>query len=113
MGSNPPAVHEDQIQAHTYPDRWSKDLIGSASMPTTSGFNMGVAEYHATAFGPLQVHDDQEAIYVISGVGEIQVSDTVIAIRPGSAVYIPPGTAHATRRTTQEPVKVVYAHGAV
>lgn len=113
MGPNPHAVHEDQVQAYTYSDRWSRDLIGSASMPTTSGFSMGVAEYHVTVFGSLQVHDDQEGIYVISGIGEIRVGEAVVPIRPGSAVYIPPGTSHATRRTAQEPVKVVYAHGAI
>lgn len=106
-------IHEDNVEKQTYSDRWSKDLIGSSTIPTKSGFTLGVAEYHTTTFGPLQVHDDQEAIYVVSGVGEIRVGDTVVAIRPGSAIYIPPGTIHATRRTTEEPVKVVYTHGAL
>ena len=113
MGSNSYAVHEDQVQAHPYPDRWSKDLIGTATIPTNSGFNMGVAEYHTTAFGPLQVHDDQEAIYVVSGVGEVKVGDEVIPLRPGVADYVAPETAHCGRRTGEDPVVVVYTHGAI
>ena len=113
MSQLPQMVHEEQIQKSVYPDRWSKDLIGGDPIPTTSGFNIGVAEYHTTEFGPLQTHDDQEAVYVVSGVGKIRLGDEVHEIRPGSAVYIPPGTKHATRRTSEIPVKVVYAHGAV
>ncbi|MCD6165075.1 cupin domain-containing protein [candidate division KSB1 bacterium] len=101
-------VHEQEVRKNIYSDRWSKDLITG-----DSGFSMGVAEYDAVEFGPVQVHDDQEAVYVISGVGEIRIGDKVYPIRPGSAAYIPPGTEHATRRIGDVPVKVVYAHGAV
>jgi len=107
------AIHEDEVTKSLYPDRWSKDLIGGDKIPTTAGFSLGVAEYHARDFGPRQVHDDQEAIYVISGVGEICLDDEVLPLKPGTAVYVAPGVAHATRRTGPQPVRVVYAHGAV
>ena len=101
-------VHEEEVSRNVYPDRWSKDLVEGSS-----GFSVGVAEYDATEFGPVQVHEDQEAVYVVGGVGEIKIGDEVHSIRPGSAAYIPPGTEHATRRTGDAPVKVVYSHGAV
>ena len=103
-------IHEDEIAPSEYSDRWSKDLV-TAECGATSGFNLGVALYTSEAFGPLQVHDDQEAVYVVSGIGEIKLGDKIYPVRPGSAAYIPRGTPHATRRTTQEPVKVVYTHG--
>ena len=111
--SNGISVHESNIAREDHRDRWSKDLIGGAEVPTTSGFSIGVAEYHVTEFGVLQVHDDQEALYVISGVGQVRVGDQVIDVRPGSAVYVAPRTPHATRRTGAEPVRVIYAHGSV
>ena len=101
-------VHEEEVSRSVYPDRWSKDLVEGSS-----GFSVGVAEYDATEFGPVQVHEDQEAVYVVSGVGEMRIGNEVHPICPGSAAYIPPGTEHATRRTGDVPVKVVYAHGAV
>ena len=101
-------IHEQEVSKSEYPDRWSKDL-----MKGSSGFSIGVAKYHATEFGAPQVHEDQEAVYVVSGVGEIRIGDAVHAIRPGSAALIPPKTEHATRRTGDASVKVVYAHGAV
>lgn len=107
-------VREADAARQDHVDRWSKDLIGGSSpAKTTSGFNVGVAEYFAPEFGPPQTHDDQEAVYVVSGVGEIAVAGKVFAVAPGTAVYVPPGAAHATRRTGDEPVKVVYAHGAI
>jgi len=106
-------LHEDQGTRSEHPDRWSKDLVGGEVLATTSGFSIGVAEYHTPEFGELQVHADQEAVYVVSGVGEICIGDSIHRVRPGSAAYIPPNTEHATRRTGDAPVKVVYAHGAI
>ncbi|NCO37289.1 MAG: hypothetical protein COZ06_16695 [Armatimonadetes bacterium CG_4_10_14_3_um_filter_66_18] len=106
-------IHEDDVNPEQHPDRWSKDLVGTEGLPTTAGFSLGVAEYHTQEFGPLQTHGDQEALYVVSGTGEVCVGDVVHAVRPGTALSVPPNTTHATRRTGEEPVKVVYAHGAV
>lgn len=105
--------HEDDVAREVHPDRWSKDLVGTDAIRTTSGFSLGVAVYTETEFGEHQRHDDQEAVYVVSGAGEILIGDEVHPVRPGSAAYIAPGVVHATRRTGKEPVKVVYAHGAI
>jgi len=107
------SVHEDTVGKNVHPDRWSKDLVGTADIPTTNGFNLGCAEYHATDFEAVQVHDDQEALYVVSGVGEIKLNDQVLPLEPGTAVYVGPGVSHSTRRTGEAPVKVVYTHGAI
>jgi len=103
-------VHETGIAASYHPDRWSKDLV-NAARGASAGFSLGVALYTSDKFGELQVHDDQEAVYVVSGVGEITIGGKLFPVRPGSAAYIPKGTPHATRRTSDEPVKVIYAHG--
>lgn len=105
--------HENAVRRETHTDRWSKDLVGTVGLPTTSGFSLGVAVYTETEFGERQRHKDQEAVYVVSGVGEILIGHEVTRVRPGSAAYIPPGVVHATRRTGKDPVKLVYAHGTI
>ena len=110
MNYNLKPIHENEVARSEYPDRWSKNLV-TGECGATSGFNLGVALYTSDTFGPIQVHDDQEAVYIISGEGEIKLGEKVYPIRPGSAAYIPRGTPHATRRTGEEPVKVVYTHG--
>ena len=107
------SVHESEIARKEHADRWSKDLIGGAEVRTSGGFSIGVAEYHVTEFGELQVHEDQEALYVVSGVGQVRVGDEVVSVRPGSALYVGPKTPHATRRTGDAPVRVLYAHGSM
>ena len=107
------SVHESEVRKNEYADRWSKDLIGGADVKTASGFSVGIAEYHVAEFGEPQVHDDQEALYVVSGTGQVRVGDRRIDVRPGSAVYVPPKTPHATRRTGRDPVRVLYAHGSM
>ena len=111
MGKGLQPIDETRVRRDEYPDRWSKDLV-TVELGATSGFNLGVAAYTSRSFGEPQVHDDQEALYVVAGEGEIMLGDKVYPIRKGSAVYIPRGTPHASRRTTDEPLKVVYTHGA-
>ena len=111
--SKTPVCQEDDAKKEVHADRWSKDLVGTASVPTTRGFSLGVAEYPSTEFGERQRHADQEAVYCISGVGEIRIGDTVYPVRPGTAAYVGPGVVHCTRRTGPAPVKLVYAHGAI
>jgi mannose-6-phosphate isomerase-like protein (cupin superfamily) len=106
-----PLTHEDDVRATEHADRWSKDLVGTEAIRTTSGFSLGVAEYHATEFGAMQVHEDQEAIYVVSGEGEMSVGGRTVPVRPGAAIYVGPRVPHAMRRTGRSNVKVVYAHG--
>jgi len=113
MGCAPGVTHEDKVKREIHADRWSKDLVGTKALPTSAGFSIGVAEYTATEFGEMQRHDDQEAVYCVSGAGEILIGGRNHAVRPGFAAYIPPRTKHATRRTGGEPVRFVYAHGAV
>ncbi|MEN6545123.1 MAG: cupin domain-containing protein [Armatimonadia bacterium] len=108
-----PATNEKAVQPTRFPDRWSKDLIGTEAIPTTSGFNLGRANYTATEFGDPQVHADQEAVFVFAGVGEIKVGEEIIPLEPGVAVYVGPGVKHCARRTGDAPVQVVYCHGAI
>jgi len=106
-------LHQNDVEPAFFPDRYSIDLVGGPDIPTTAGFNVGVAFYTAEEFGEPQVHADQEAIYVVSGAGELRVGGEVVPLRPGVAVYVPPGTPHGGRTTGPDPVHVVYAHGAL
>ena len=102
----PSVVGEEEVAWEEHPDRRSRDLVSGLW-----GFSLGVAEYTSEEFGERQTHEDQEVLYVVSGSGELLLGGQVRKVGPGTAVYVPPGVEHAIRRTGQEPVKVVYAHG--
>lgn len=110
-----PSVHVDDVAESSFADRWSKNLVGSEDIPTGAGFNLGVAEYHLSTFETenIQKHDDQEALYILEGEGEVMIGDQVHAVKPGSALYVPPHTPHCARKTSAKPLRLVYAHGAV
>ena len=109
------SIVADSVDASHFADRWSKNLVGSDQIPTVAGFNLGMAEYHAAEFEDdnIQEHDDQEALFILSGEGEIKIGDEVHVARPGTALYVPPHTPHAARRTGDAPLRLIYTHGAV
>jgi len=103
-------VDENDFSWQQHSDRRSTDLISESNTPAHAGLSVGVAEYTSTDYGPLQRHEDQEAVYCVSGRGTIRVGDEEYDMVPGRAVYVGRGVAHATKRTGPEPVKVVYIH---
>lgn len=103
-------VDENDLQWEQHVDRRSTDLISAANTPAHAGLSVGVAEYHSEKFGPFQRHGDQEVVYCVSGVGIISVDGQEYPLHPGQAVYVGKGVPHATRRTGEAPVKVVYVH---
>ena len=109
------SVVADAVEASEFEDRWSKNLVGTDEIPTLAGFNLGMAEYHATDFEDenIQEHDDQEALFILNGEGEVKIGDEVHIAVPGTALYVPPHTPHAARRTGEAPLRLIYTHGAV
>ena len=106
-------INEKDVEETGFADHWGKDLINEANFGTTAGFSLGVAGYTGKEFGKPGIHKDQEAIYIISGHGEYMLGDKIFPVSPGCAIYVPPNTKHSVRCTTDEPVKLIYTHGAV
>ncbi len=106
-------IYEKDLERSVFEDRWSVDLINSRLFGATSGFSIGLAEYHLEDFRLFGVHDDQEVVYIISGEGEYNLDGQTFPVSPGCAVYVPPKTKHSVRRTADEPVRLMYAHAAI
>lgn len=106
-------LNEKDIPWEKFEGRSSKDLI-DAGLGATSGFSIGLAIYDiAEEYPEPQAHDDQEALYIISGSGWLRVGNEDIRLEPGVAVYVGPKVAHAARADGPEPVKALYSHGAI
>jgi len=102
-------VREKDVEKSVFEDRWSKDLITSQ----LAGFSLGIAQYHSREFGKPQVHGDQEALYVVSGVGEMRLDEEIIHVEAGTAIYVPSGCRHASRVIGDQPLNIVYTHAAI
>ena len=104
--------HEDDIPKQSGPGQVSANILGAAH-GCVKGFCMGVAVYDTTEYATPGVHDDQEGFFVVSGEGMARVGDDEFAVRPGLYFVAAKGVPHAIKTTGNEPVKVIYAHGAV
>lgn len=105
-GLGPKVVQERDVKSSIFQDRWSKDLIASQ----VAGFSLGIAQYHSKEFGTPQAHDDQEALYIVSGVGEMCLDGEIVHVEAGMAIYVPVGCRHAAHVTGNRPLKIIYVH---
>lgn len=76
------------------------------------GFSMGVSYCFNEEYGSQATHDDQEGFYVVSGAGYLLLGDTEYRLEPGMSLIAKADEPHAMRKTSREPIKVVWAHGA-
>lgn len=72
----------------------------------------GLAEFPGGTLAAAHVHPtEEEIIYILSGVGAILAEDGAerqeVHLKPGVAVFIPPGLTHRIRVDGDEPLKLV------
>ncbi|HME09338.1 MAG TPA: cupin domain-containing protein [Bryobacteraceae bacterium] len=51
----------------------------------------------------------EEVLYVVSGTGSCQIDGLAHDLRPGTGVYIPPGSEYVVENTSSQPMKIVSA----
>ncbi len=64
--------------------------------------SMGLYALKAGATDPQSPHNEDEAYYVISGRGQIQVGDEHHAVQPGSIVYVAKHLPHKFHSITED-----------
>jgi quercetin dioxygenase-like cupin family protein len=74
--------------------RW----VINASQGATN-FAMRVLELEPGKESPFHKHENEHAAYVLSGSGEIETNDGIVAIKDGSAIFIPEMERHQFRNT--------------
>lgn len=98
-------VHESEQEAlHAGTERTFKLMIdprhGSKYVTQFIGF---IEQSHA----PFHTHLYEEVIYILGGEGIIHIEDGDFPIRPGSSIYLSPGTRHCLENTRQETLRLL------
>jgi quercetin dioxygenase-like cupin family protein len=70
------------------PDAWRSTVLGTAAGAHFKVLRMDGTEY------PDEVHPFNEALLVLDGVMNLQLGDTVTAVRAGEVFIIPANTPH-------------------
>lgn len=78
-----------------------------------NGFSMGVTCNYDTEYGEPATHVDQEGFYVVSGEGFVKLGEDEYKVGPGMAFIAKAGEPHTMRKTSDEPLKVLWSHGAI
>ncbi|CEP66986.1 RmlC-like jelly roll fold [Moorella glycerini] len=87
-------------------------LIECEKGPSQS-LKMGYTVIYPTGTTTGHSHDEEEVYFVISGEGIMQVGNDKYEIRPGDALYVPPGEFHTTYQKGNIPLTVVWVTGKV
>jgi len=89
-------------------ERELKILMSADMQPDVEGFTLIVATL-APNGGCTDVHSHEssgELMVFMSGSGKAWLDDVEYALKPGVAMYAPPGVSHKTMNTGEEPLMI-------
>ena len=81
----------------------------SQGLTPTAGMTGGVTELEAGDWLGLHRHEPHEIYYVFAGAGIVSLEGREIAVKAGSAVFIPGMAEHGIRQTGTETLRLFYA----
>lgn len=84
-------------------------LIHAATVGAKDGFSMGIVEYTGDEYGPPDLHDDHEGLYVLAGYGAARLGEEELELSPGLCLYIPAGTPHSIIKRGTAPIQLIFA----
>lgn len=87
--------------------RW-RTLFSNGLTPT-AGMTCGVTELWPGDWLGLHRHAPAEVYYVFAGAGVVSLDGREIAVKAGSAVFIPGMAEHGIRQTGNETLRLFYA----
>jgi quercetin dioxygenase-like cupin family protein len=101
------ASKQDHAETLHLPGRYWAFLLGP-TVGSVRNVTLGYSTFPAGSAPAGHVHpNEEELIYVVAGRGRLVAPDSVVELEPGVAVYIAPGTHHATVAYTGQNLELV------
>jgi len=76
----------------------------------TALITTGISIYPEGTGAPLHIHNCDEQVTLLEGVGEVEVAGTVTPLKSWDTTYIPAGQEHAFRNTSHDPMKILWIY---
>lgn len=70
----------------------------------------GISIYPEGKGAPLHVHNCDEQVTVLEGVGEVEIAGKVTPLQRWDSTYIPAGEPHAFRNTSSSPLAILWIY---
>ncbi|MBA7552615.1 hypothetical protein ES705_45185 [subsurface metagenome] len=99
--------NEEYIEKTIFNNRWVRFAFGNNGIIKTKNLNMCITEFSIGDSSPIQKHDVDEAIYVLSGNGSIKIDEETHRIRDGDFIYVPQGSNHSMETDQKNKLKIL------
>jgi mannose-6-phosphate isomerase-like protein (cupin superfamily) len=73
-------------------------------------FTTGMSIYPRGKGAPLHVHNCDEQVTLLEGVGEVEVDGVITPLVKHDSTYIPAGIVHAFRNTGEDPMHILWIY---
>lgn len=73
-------------------------------------FTTGMSVYPKGQGAPLHIHNCDEQVTLLEGVGEVEVDGKITPLVQYDSTYIPAGKTHAFRNTGNEPMRILWIY---
>jgi mannose-6-phosphate isomerase-like protein (cupin superfamily) len=70
----------------------------------------GISIYPEGTGAPLHIHNCDEQVTLLEGLGEVEIDGVVTSLKPWDTTYIPAGQEHAFRNTSRTPMKILWIY---
>lgn len=75
-------------------------------------FTTGMSVYPVGKGAPLHVHNCDEQVTLLEGVGEVEIEGQVTPLKQYDSTYIPGNKTHAFRNTGDVPMRILWVYAA-
>ena len=103
-------VHYSDITPTPYKSETAANALGRVCIGKDDGaknFCMRVFELGTEGSSAHHKHDFEHEVFIHQGEGEVEIDGTISKVRPGIAIFIPPGAIHQLRNTGAQPLVFV------
>lgn len=102
------SIHEDDVKLNKLKGRDYK-LLGCKETIGCKNLCIGVSFFPPGKHSPGHIHKkEEEVVYCLEGNGEIVIDGKPEKIRPGTTVYMPPGSMHSVNNTGEKTIKLLF-----
>lgn len=84
-------------------------LVTHISVPGAA-FTTGMSVYPVGKGAPLHLHNCDEQVTLLEGVGEVEIDGRITPLVPHDSTYIVAGQTHAFRNTGEEPMRILWIY---
>jgi mannose-6-phosphate isomerase-like protein (cupin superfamily) len=85
-------------------------LITRQSAEEDNRITTGISIYPEGTGAPLHLHNCDEHVTLLDGVGEVEIAGRVTPLEPPDTTYVAAGIEHAFRNTGGTPMKILWVY---